>query len=82
MAIRVYQKGEKTKLSENFNVSEFACHGNGCCTTVQIDEQLVTFLQMIRDHFGKPVTITSGYRCPDHNKSVNGAPQQQADPPP
>ncbi len=73
MAIRVYRKGEKTKLSENFKVPEFACHGTGCCTTVHIDEQLVTFLQMIRDHFGKPVTITSGYRCPDHNKSVNGA---------
>ncbi len=73
MAIIAYQKGEKTKLSENFDVPEFVCHGIGCCTTVYIDEQLVNFLQMIRDHFGKPVKITSGYRCPKHNKSVNGA---------
>lgn len=73
MAIKTYKKGDTTKLSANFNVSEFACKGKGCCSTVQIDEQLVSYLQKIRDHFGKPVTIPSGYRCPTHNKSVNGA---------
>lgn len=67
MAIKTYKKGDTTKLSENFRVSEFACHGSGCCSTVLIDEKLVTFLQKIRDHFGKPITITSGYRCPTHN---------------
>lgn len=73
MAIKVYTKGSKTKLSTNFDVSEFACHGNGCCTTVLIDEQLAQYVQMIRDHFGKPITISSGYRCEKHNKSVGGA---------
>jgi peptidoglycan hydrolase-like protein with peptidoglycan-binding domain len=38
-----------------------------------IDEQLVTYLQKIRDHFGKSITITSGYRCPTHNSRVGGA---------
>ena len=73
MAVKTYKKGDTTKLSKNFTVQEFACHGAGCCTTVLIDEQLVEYLQKIRDHFGKPVTITSGYRCETHNKSVNGA---------
>lgn len=73
MAVKTYKKGSTTKLSNNFNISEFACHGNGCCTTVMIDDQLVVYLQKIRDHFGKPITITSGYRCPTHNRSVNGA---------
>ena len=73
MSVKTYTKGAKTKLSDNFNVSEFACHGSGCCSTVLIDEQLVTYLQKIRDHFGKPVTISSGYRCAKHNKSVGGA---------
>ena len=73
MSVKTYAKGVKTKLSENFNVSEFACHGSGCCSTVLIDEQLVTYLQKIRSHFGKPITITSGYRCAKHNKSVGGA---------
>jgi hypothetical protein len=72
MAIKTYKKGSKEKLSENFKVSEFACHGDGCCTTVLIDEQLVVYLQKIRDHFGKPITITSAYRCATHNKNVGG----------
>lgn len=73
MAVKTYTKGSEEKLSDSFNVSEFACHGNRCCTTVLIDEKLVIYLQKIRDHFGKPITITSGYRCPTHNRSVNGA---------
>lgn len=73
MAIKTYQRGSKEKLSANFKVSEFACHGSGCCSTVLIDEQLVEYLQQIRDHFGKPITVTSGYRCAKHNKNVGGA---------
>lgn len=73
MAIKTYKKGSKDKLSANFKVSEFACHGDRCCDTVLIDEKLVEYLQAIRDHFGKPVTITSAYRCETHNKKIGGA---------
>ena len=31
------------------------------------------FLQKVRDHFGKAVSVTSAYRTPSHNRSVNGA---------
>lgn len=73
MAIKTYKKTDKTKLSKNFRVSEFVCNGNGCCSTAKIDESLVSYLQKIRDHFGKAITITSGYRCVTHNKNVGGA---------
>lgn len=73
MAIKTHKKTDSTKLSANFKVSEFACKGKGCCTTVLIDEQLVAYLQQIRDHFGKPLIITSAYRCATHNKKVGGA---------
>lgn len=73
MAVKTYKKGSYTKLSENFNVSEFACHGSGCCSNVLIDDTLVTYIQKIRDHFGVPVTISSGYRCTKHNQRVGGA---------
>lgn len=73
MAVKTYRKGSYTKLGENFNVAEFACHGSGCCSKVQIDEQLVKYLQKIRDHFKAPVTINSAYRCPTHNKRIGGA---------
>lgn len=73
MAVKTYSKASNTSLSKNFKVSEFACHGNGCCSTVLIDDQLVVYVQKIRDHFGKSITVTSGYRCATHNRNVGGA---------
>ena len=73
MATNTYKKGQKTKLSENFNSSEFDCHGSGCCSETIINPKLVEYVQQIRDHFGKSITVTSGYRCPTHNKRVGGA---------
>ena len=73
MAIKTYAKGSNTKLSANFNSSEFDCHGSGCCSSTLVDDKLVTYLQQIREHFGKPVNISSGYRCATHNKNIGGA---------
>ncbi len=72
MAIKTYKRGSVTKLSANFKASEFLCHGSGCCTEGKIDEKLVQILQKIRDHFGKPVYISSAYRCETWNKKVGG----------
>lgn len=73
MATNTYKKGQKTKLSENFNSLEFDCHGSGCCSETIINPKLVEYVQQIRDHFGKSITVTSGYRCPVHNKRIGGA---------
>lgn len=73
MATNTYKKGQKTKLSENFNSLEFDCHGSGCCSETIINPKLVEYVQEIRDHFGKSITVTSGYRCPVHNKRIGGA---------
>lgn len=72
MAIKNYKRGDSTKLSANFRASEFLCKGTGCCTHGQIDDKLVQILQKIRDHFGKPVHISSAYRCSAWNKRVGG----------
>lgn len=73
-----YTKGSNQRLSENFRAWEFDCNGAGCCTETPIDEKLVNYLQAIRSHFGKPVQITSGYRCPVHNaKTPNAAPKSK-----
>lgn len=72
MAMKTYSKTSRVQLTTNFKVKEFACHGKGCCNTVTIDTALVDIVQKIRDHFGKPVNINSGYRCPTHNKNVGG----------
>ena len=64
-----------TKLSDHFYVSEFTCRC-GCYTPVQVRKRwpaLVQVLEKIRAAVGKPITVTSGYRCPTHNRAVGGA---------
>lgn len=73
MAIKTYAKDKVTQISTNFKSTEFDCHGEGCCSSTLIDDKLVTYLQDIRNHFGKPLTVSSAYRCDKHNKSVGGA---------
>ena len=77
MAINTYPKNSTEKLSANFKVAEFACKGTDCCKTVKIDSDLVVYLQKIRDYFGAPVTINSGYRCAELNKKVGGVATSQ-----
>lgn len=71
--VRVYSKAKNgaVKLSANFKVSEFACKDGS--DTVFISPGLVTVLQKIRDHFAKPVIITSAYRNDIYNKKAGGA---------
>lgn len=64
------------KISEHFDSKEFECHC-GKCVMKPISPGLLALLEGVRSHFGQPVHITSGYRCPDHNKAVGGAPNSQ-----
>jgi hypothetical protein len=77
MAIKTYTKKSGIKLSESFNSSEFDCKCDGCCCETLIDDKLIDFVQNIRNHFGSRITITSGYRCPVHNRSIGGATASQ-----
>ncbi len=61
-----------TQISESFLRSEFKCKC-GKCDYDTVDTELIEVLQDVRDHFGLPVKITSGNRCPDYNKKVGGA---------
>ena len=73
MAIKQYSlaKDGSRRLAPSFAVREFRCRDGS--DTVMVDEALTVLLQAIREHFGKPVTITSGYRTARHNAAVGGA---------
>ena len=77
MAIKQYSlKTDGAKqLSPAFRVREFRCRDG--TDTILIDEGLVVLLQCIREHFGKPVYITSGYRTAAHNAAVGGSKSSQ-----
>ena len=57
MAIKAYSyaKDGSKALSKNFHVREFQCKDRS--DPIFIDDELVTLLQKIRDHFGKAVNI-------------------------
>ena len=63
------------RLTENFSLPEFASK-DGAAFPEDVKTNLAELaenLQVLRDHFGRPVTVTSGYRSPAHNVRIGGA---------
>lgn len=60
-------------LVKDFKPEEFKCPC-GHCTGYpdRIKQVELEHIQTIRDHYGKPMTITSGLRCKYENKRVGG----------
>ena len=77
MAIKQYSlmADGNRRLAPDFKVRELRCKDG--TDTVMVDETLTVVLQCIREHFGKPVVITSGYRTAAHNAAVGGAKSSQ-----
>jgi uncharacterized protein YcbK (DUF882 family) len=48
-----------------------ACRGTG---QIKTTATLLNRLDVVRDRFGAPITVLSGYRSPYHNAVVGGAP--------
>lgn len=77
MAIKQYSlaKDGAALLAPGFRVREFRCKDGS--DEILVDEALTVVLQCIREHFGKAVVITSGYRTAAHNAVVGGAKSSQ-----
>ena len=76
------------KLSKNFSLEEMLssdtarrCGIDNKPQSEEVVENLralcLEVLQPLRDHLGRPVTITSGYRCKELNKRVGGVRNSQ-----
>lgn len=61
-------------LTKNFTKEEMACKHCGQC---KMDDGFMKKIQELRDSWGRPIRITSGYRCETHNKAVGGKPDSQ-----
>lgn len=58
-----------------FKKSEFACKcGGKYCKGYPAEpkEKLIRVAERVREHFGKPATVTSGLRCTKHNANEGG----------
>lgn len=53
----------------NFTEAEFRCRCG--CGRAGMDPAFMDALQDLRRLWGKPMVISSGYRCPEHNAAVS-----------
>lgn len=67
---------ELPHLSAHFRSTEFRCKC-GHCHRAWVLRELIVALEGYRRALGGPVTVVSGYRCPNHNKRVGGAKASQ-----
>ena len=76
------------KLTKNFSLEEMyrsdtarRCGIDNKPQTEEVVENLralcTEVLQPLRDHLGKPVVVSSGYRCKDLNRNVGGVENSQ-----
>lgn len=72
MLINHYDYNDSTQLSPHFNVREFRCSCGGNHETL-IASELVDKLEALYTALNcSKIIVTSGYRCPDHDKAVGG----------
>jgi len=54
--------------SKNFSEKELSCSH---CGENKMTQETVDALQGLRDAIGKPISLSSSYRCPVHNQNVS-----------
>jgi hypothetical protein len=75
-------------ISKDFSYKEFEASPTatrkGICNVITsfavrdaVKELVETVLQPLRNTVGHPLRISSGYRCPELNREVNGVPNSQ-----
>lgn len=60
--------------TKNFSNEETRCK---CCGINKMDKAFMAILQELRDEYGKPMVVTSGYRCKSYNAIIGGVPYSQ-----
>lgn len=77
MAIKPYEYNKiMLKDFSYFTLSEFKCNCRKCrnnANPTYLNAKLLTYLEQMRKHFGKPCVVTSGMRCKKYNNSLRGA---------
>lgn len=57
-----------------FETSEFASKdGQPSTWPTVVNPQLIELCNAVREEFGRPLKVNSGYRSPEHNEKVGGA---------
>jgi len=63
--------GTNWTLYPNFTIDEMRCKCG--CGRADMNSDFMEALQRVRDALGRPMRVTSGFRCPEHDKAIGGA---------
>lgn len=66
----------ESKLGKYFRVKDFMCNCGSCDHNV-ISIDLIDKLNRLRHKIGRPIYVTSAYRCKDHNNLIGGKSQSK-----
>ena len=63
------------KISDHFSFQEMVCRGTECnCKRADMDPEFMKLLEEVRRAYGKPMYISSAFRCDVHNNLVSSIP--------
>lgn len=73
MEVTIIPKSSQDRFNVYLSHQEFRCRCSypDCSYTLVLDRTVSSFF-LTRKHFGKPIIVTSGFRCQRHNKDVKG----------
>lgn len=74
MSLIIRDSIPQRKITNHFVEGEMACK---CCGKILYHPELMRKLETLRHQIGRPITVTSGYRCESYNNKVGGAPASQ-----
>lgn len=60
-----------------FGMNEFVCKHCGRLPEQGMSTVLLERLDKLRELYGRPIMVSSAYRCPVHNANVGGVPNSQ-----
>lgn len=72
-----WKTGSLIQFTPHFSSKEFECPHDNESGDNKISKDLVNRLEKLREAYGAPIKVTSGYRTPEHNKKVGGVEHSQ-----
>lgn len=69
MSLITWSRGRVQPVSQHFSTKEFTCKC-GVCSMQKIEGELIKRLEEVRELYGRPIQVTSGYRCERYQEAL------------